>query len=32
MIEDDYTYTIPFEDMLVCEDNERRHYNGRESN
>ena len=24
MIEDGYTYTIPFEDMIVCENNERR--------
>lgn len=24
MIEDGYTYTIPFEDMLVCGNNERR--------
>ena len=28
MIEDGYTYTIPFEDMIVCENNERRNYNG----
>ena len=26
MIEDGYTYTIPFEDMVVCENNERGHY------
>ena len=29
MIEDGYTYTIPFEDMVVCENNERRNYNGK---
>ena len=28
-IEDGYTYIIPFEDMLVCENNERRNYNGK---
>ena len=28
MIEDGYTYSIPFEDMVVCENNERRNYNG----
>lgn len=26
MIEDGYTYTIPFEDMTVCRNNERRNY------
>ena len=29
MIEYGYTYTIPFEDMVVCENNEWRHYNGK---
>ena len=29
MIENGYTYIIPFEDMVVCENNERRHYNGK---
>ena len=28
MIEDGYTYTVPFEDMIVCENNERRNYKG----
>ena len=29
MIEDGYTYTIPLEDMIVCDNNDRRNYNGK---
>ena len=29
MLEDGYIYTIPFEDMIVCGNNDRRNYNGK---